>query len=94
MCSSSSLGTLAVDKNYKAHLPINRKVRASLALSNILMNYPKDLKAFYMRLDDEEKTVAAMDVLVLSIGAYYWCKSKRGTFGHARQPYRYALTRR
>lgn len=30
----------------------------------ILYNYPKDIKAFYMRLNDDEKTVAAMDVLV------------------------------
>ena len=34
----------------------------------ILMNYPKDIKAFYMRLNDDEKTVAAMDVLVPGIG--------------------------
>ncbi len=34
----------------------------------ILMNYPKDIKAFYMRLDDNGKTVAAMDVLVPKIG--------------------------
>ena len=30
----------------------------------ILMNYPKGIKAFYMRLNDDGKTVAAMDVLV------------------------------
>jgi len=34
----------------------------------ILYNYPKDIKAFYMRLNDDEKTVAAMDVLVPGIG--------------------------
>jgi asparaginyl-tRNA synthetase len=34
----------------------------------ILMNYPKDIKAFYMRLNDDEKTVAAMDVLAPGIG--------------------------
>ena len=32
------------------------------------MNYPKDIKAFYMRLNDDGKTVAAMDVLVPGIG--------------------------
>ena len=32
------------------------------------MNYPKDIKAFYMRLNDDEKTVAAMDVLAPGIG--------------------------
>ena len=34
----------------------------------ILMNYPKQIKAFYMRLNDDGKTVAAMDVLVPGIG--------------------------
>ncbi len=34
----------------------------------ILMNYPKQIKAFYMRLNDDDKTVAAMDVLVPGIG--------------------------
>eukprot|EP00929_Paragymnodinium_shiwhaense_P032473 TRINITY_DN17992_c0_g1_i1.p1 TRINITY_DN17992_c0_g1~~TRINITY_DN17992_c0_g1_i1.p1 ORF type:complete len:674 (-),score=183.27 TRINITY_DN17992_c0_g1_i1:151-2172(-) len=31
-------------------------------------NYPKAIKAFYMRLNEDEKTVAAMDVLVPGIG--------------------------
>ena len=34
----------------------------------ILMNYPKDIKAFYMRVNDDERTVAAMDVLAPGIG--------------------------
>ena len=34
----------------------------------ILVNYPVEIKAFYMRLNDDEKTVAAMDVLVPGIG--------------------------
>src|SRR6185437_1594340 len=34
----------------------------------ILTNYPKDIKGFYMRLNDDEKTVAAMDVLAPGIG--------------------------
>ncbi len=34
----------------------------------ILMDYPKDIKAFYMRMNDDGKTVAAMDVLVPKIG--------------------------
>ena len=34
----------------------------------IVKNYPKDIKAFYMRLNDDEKTVAAMDVLAPGIG--------------------------
>jgi asparaginyl-tRNA synthetase len=34
----------------------------------IVYNYPKDIKAFYMRLNDDGKTVAAMDVLFPGIG--------------------------
>jgi len=34
----------------------------------ILMNYPKSIKAFYMRLNDDGDTVAAMDVLAPGIG--------------------------
>ena len=33
-----------------------------------VLNYPKDIKAFYMRLNDDERTVAAMDVLAPGIG--------------------------
>ena len=34
----------------------------------IVSDYPKDIKAFYMRLNDDGKTVSAMDVLVPGIG--------------------------
>jgi asparaginyl-tRNA synthetase len=34
----------------------------------IMQNYPKDIKAFYMRINDDNKTVAAMDVLAPGIG--------------------------
>ncbi|MBV9993549.1 MAG: asparagine--tRNA ligase [Alphaproteobacteria bacterium] len=34
----------------------------------IVMNYPKDIKAFYMRVNDDGRTVAAMDVLAPGIG--------------------------
>ena len=34
----------------------------------IVFDYPKDIKAFYMRQNDDGRTVAAMDVLVPSIG--------------------------
>ncbi|WP_288363209.1 asparagine--tRNA ligase [uncultured Spongiibacter sp.] len=34
----------------------------------IVSNYPKDIKAFYMRLNDDGRTVAAMDVLAPGIG--------------------------
>jgi asparaginyl-tRNA synthetase len=34
----------------------------------IVYNYPKDIKAFYMKMNDDGKTVQAMDVLVPKIG--------------------------
>jgi asparaginyl-tRNA synthetase len=33
-----------------------------------VVNYPKDIKAFYMRLNDDGKTVRAMDVLIPRLG--------------------------
>ena len=33
----------------------------------VVTDYPRDIKAFYMRLNDDERTVAAMDVF-----ARYW----------------------
>ncbi|HEU4472964.1 MAG TPA: asparagine--tRNA ligase [Flavisolibacter sp.] len=34
----------------------------------IVTNYPKEIKAFYMRMNDDGKTVAAMDILAPGIG--------------------------
>jgi len=34
----------------------------------IVFDYPKKIKAFYMRVNDDEKTVGAMDVLVPKVG--------------------------
>jgi asparaginyl-tRNA synthetase len=34
----------------------------------VVVDYPKAIKAFYMRLNDDERTVAAMDVLAPGIG--------------------------
>ncbi len=34
----------------------------------VVVNYPKDIKAFYMRGNDDGRTVAAMDVLVPGVG--------------------------
>lgn len=33
-----------------------------------LINYPKEIKAFYMRMNDDGKTVAAVDLLVPGVG--------------------------
>lgn len=34
----------------------------------VIKNHPKDIKAFYMRLNDNKKTVASMDILIPGIG--------------------------
>lgn len=34
----------------------------------IVYNYPKEIKSFYMRVNEDGKTVAAMDILVPRIG--------------------------
>jgi asparaginyl-tRNA synthetase len=34
----------------------------------VVVNYPKDIKSFYMRMNDDGRTVAAMDVLAPGIG--------------------------
>ena len=34
----------------------------------VIVNYPKEIKAFYMRMNDDNKTVAAMDILMPGIG--------------------------
>jgi asparaginyl-tRNA synthetase len=34
----------------------------------IVINYPKNIKPFYMRVNDDEKTVAAMDILLPHVG--------------------------
>jgi asparaginyl-tRNA synthetase len=34
----------------------------------VIFNYPKEIKSFYMRLNDDQKTVAACDILVPNVG--------------------------
>ena len=41
-------------------------------------DYPKEIKAFYMKLNDDNKTVAAMDLLVPGIGGDYRRQPERG----------------
>ena len=43
-------------------------VASQVPLSMGLPRYPKDIKAFYMKLNEDGKTVAAMDLLVPGIG--------------------------
>lgn len=48
----------------------------------IVYNYPKGIKAFYMRLNDDSKTVAAMDVLVPKVGIFPFKDSAIKFFWH------------
>ena len=48
----------------------------------IVRNYPKDIKAFYMRLNDDGKTVAAMDVLFPGIGEVIGGSQREERHGH------------
>jgi asparaginyl-tRNA synthetase len=48
----------------------------------IVFDYPKDIKAFYMRLNEDNKTVAAMDILVPSIGEIIGGSQREERFDH------------
>jgi len=43
----------------------------------VIMKLPKDIKAFYMRANDDGRTVAAMDVLAPGIGRSSAARSAR-----------------
>ncbi|MDE0690660.1 MAG: asparagine--tRNA ligase [Gammaproteobacteria bacterium] len=45
-----------------------RHLTAHVGRPVVVVNYPKKIKAFYMRANDDDKTVAAMDVLVPGVG--------------------------
>ena len=47
---------------------VNNLVEEHFKRPVILINYPKDIKAFYMKQNDDGKTVRAMDVLFPGIG--------------------------
>ncbi|MBL6447135.1 asparagine--tRNA ligase [Fulvivirga sp. 29W222] len=51
----------------------------------ILYNYPKDIKAFYMRQNDDGKTVAAMDVLFPGIGEIIGGSQREERYGILKQ---------
>ncbi len=51
----------------------------------ILYNYPKDIKAFYMRQNDDGKTVAAMDVLFPGIGEIIGGSQREERFDNLQQ---------
>ena len=47
----------------------------------ILVNYPKEIKAFYMKQNDDGKTVAAMDVLFPQIGEIIGGSERESDYG-------------
>ena len=48
----------------------------------IVFDYPKDIKAFYMRQNDDGRTVAAMDVLAPSIGEIIGGSQREERYDH------------
>lgn len=51
----------------------------------ILTDYPKEIKAFYMKLNDDGKTVRAMDVLFPKIGEIIGGSQREEDYGKLRQ---------
>ena len=49
----------------------------------ILINYPKDIKAFYMKQNDDGRTVRAMDVLFPGIGEIIGGSEREADYGKA-----------
>ena len=48
----------------------------------IVTNYPKDIKAFYMRLNEDGKTVAAMDILAPGVGEIIGGSQREERYDH------------
>ncbi len=48
----------------------------------IVTNYPKEIKPFYMRMDDDGKTVSAMDILVPGIGELVGGSQREERYDH------------
>lgn len=51
----------------------------------VVMNYPREIKAFYMRLNQDQKTVAAMDVLLPGVGEIIGGSQREERFDILRQ---------
>ncbi len=50
-----------------------------------VVNYPKDIKAFYMKQNDDGKTVAATDLLVPGIGEIIGCSEREWDYGKLKE---------
>ena len=59
----------------------------------VVMNYPKEIKAFYMRMNDDGRTVAAMDVLAPGIGEIIGGSQREERLDASRPPARRAAAR-
>ena len=46
-----------------------------------VVNYPKDIKSFYMKLNADGKTVAATDLLVPGVGEIIGCSERENDYG-------------
>ena len=55
-------------------------------------DYPKEIKAFYMKLNDDNKTVAAMDCLVPGIGEIIGGSQREDDYEKTAWPYERAGT--
>lgn len=53
----------------------------------IVFNYLKGIKAFYMRINDDLKTVAAMDVLVPKVGELFGGSQREKRYEVIRERY-------
>ena len=53
----------------------------------IVYDYPREIKAFYMRLNDDDKTVAAMDLLVPRVGELIGGSQREERHERARTPH-------
>ena len=87
--------TEAVERLQKADVPFEYPVSWGMDLQTeheryltekifgkpvFVTNYPKEIKAFYMRLNDDGKTVAAVDLLVPGIGEIIGCSEREADY--------------
>jgi asparaginyl-tRNA synthetase len=57
-----------VRMDYGDAIGVLERAKEKFEFPVIVTNYPKDIKAFYMRVNDDGRTVAAMDVLAPGMG--------------------------
>ncbi|XP_020555069.1 asparagine--tRNA ligase, cytoplasmic 1-like [Sesamum indicum] len=55
----------------------------------IVYNYPKAIKAWYMKVNEDDKTVVAMDVLVPKVGELIGCSQREENYDVLKQRLRF-----